>query len=358
VLIVSPLPPPYGGISHWTAMVRDYAQNAPGTTQLTVLDTAPRSRPALQASTVRRVGEGLARMIVDNARLLRELMRNRPDVVHLNTSGHLAFFRDLAMAWLLRAFRVPLIYHLRFGRLADTADRGNWEWRVAKAVLRRAAVVVALDPRTEQCLRENRASPRVVRIPNPIRRDRFVGEEFPALQRPPVILYVGWVIPSKGIGELLDAWRRLKHGEWLLEIVGPGDPDYVDRIRSALPEATVLTGALDNQAVQAKMRSSRIFVFPSHTEGFPNAVAEAMASGMAVVATDVGAIGDMLSGETGIVVEPGDVGALAKELDRLMRDPNAVRDLGARARTKALQHYELGQVFERYENLWRGASRE
>lgn len=353
VLLVSPLPPPYGGIAHWTQLMLTHAiTSRDSEVELKVLDTAPRQRRELEVRRLARLREGVGRMLVDNVRLVRSLVDYRPDIIHLNTSGQLAFVRDAVMSVLMGIFRVPFVYHLRFGRMPEIIAAETLEWRIARFTVRRAACIIALDPATEQALRDVGVARSVVRIPNPIPDDRILSAH-DQRERRNVVLFVGWVIPAKGIGELLTAWESIDHRNWRLEIAGPADSDYLELLeKSGIPEGVDLLGGLDNNEIMERLRRSKVFALPSYTEGFPNAVLEAMASGVAVVSTSVGAIPDMLSGGSGIVVPPRDPVALAGALDRLMIDSDLARRMGVSAWETARDRFSMSTVFECYKHLW------
>lgn len=356
VLLVSPLPPPYGGISHWTRMVADHAENRSDLC-LRVVDTSPsQRRHHLVNSMWRRSLEGIGRLLRESLLVTRHLTTWRPDAVHLNTSGHLAFVRDILVLSLARVLRVTAVYHLRFGRLPEAADSASWEWRLGKVALRLASTVVVLDTGTERVVRSVIDDERVRRLPNPL-APFGVGLSPHGLTRDKTVLFVGWVIPTKGIEELLEAWARIGRSDWELVIVGPGDPDYLDSLaRRGLLNGVDVAGPLTNTEVHARMWRSEIFAFPSHTEGFPNAVAEAMATGMAIVASDVGAIATMLTEGAGRVVPPRAPAALRVALAGLMESPEERRVLGARAQERASAEYAFDSVFETYVELWRRGS--
>lgn len=90
----------------------------------------------------------------------------------------------------------------------------------------------------------------------------------------------------------------------------------------------------------------------SYSEGLPNVVGEAMASGVPCVATDVGDCGLMIA-DTGIVVPPRDATAFADALVRLLRLPaDERRSLGSLARQRIAEEYEIGSIAARYEHLF------
>ena len=102
-----------------------------------------------------------------------------------------------------------------------------------------------------------------------------------------------------------------------------------------------------------RMAACDLLVLPSYTEGFPNVVLEAMALGKAIVATDVGAIPEMLEAKCGLLVKPKDVQGLTTVLRSLLNDGNLRTELGNRARERALANYSIDVVFPRYMSLWR-----
>ncbi len=113
-----------------------------------------------------------------------------------------------------------------------------------------------------------------------------------------------------------------------------------------------------NERAMELLAASEGLVLPSYTEGFPNVVVEAMAMGKPVIATDVGAIPDMLAGGCGVVVLPRDTDALRAALETVMGDPVLRRTMGERGRSKAISAYSVEAVFNRLLGIWRESVRE
>lgn len=95
-----------------------------------------------------------------------------------------------------------------------------------------------------------------------------------------------------------------------------------------------------------------VAVLASHSEGFPNALGEAMACGVPCVATDAGGSAEVL-GETGRLVAVGDDRALASAVEELLAEPEAVRrELGRVARERIVSEFSLQRMVERFEETW------
>jgi glycosyltransferase involved in cell wall biosynthesis len=100
-----------------------------------------------------------------------------------------------------------------------------------------------------------------------------------------------------------------------------------------------------------------IFILPSHQEGFSNALLEAMAANLAVIATAVGGNLDaIVDSESGMLVPPRDPAALAAAIARFASDPDIRRRSGDAARRRVEQRFSLARCVERYEKLYRAMS--
>jgi glycosyltransferase involved in cell wall biosynthesis len=97
-----------------------------------------------------------------------------------------------------------------------------------------------------------------------------------------------------------------------------------------------------------------VFAFPSRLEGSPNAILEAMATGLPIVATRIGGIVDLLEdGRTGLLVPPGDAEALATALGRILCDASFRAGLGSYARTRAVRDFSLSGSIARLIDVYR-----
>jgi glycosyltransferase involved in cell wall biosynthesis len=138
----------------------------------------------------------------------------------------------------------------------------------------------------------------------------------------------------------------------------PGNPGYA-RARAALEGSRVdheFRGALPPDGVQAALREADVFVLPSRKEMFSNALLEAMAAGLPVIGTAVGATPEVLGMETaaaGLVVPPDDPEALTAALDRLIGDGELRRLRGSANRERVLARYTLDHTLDAYARLVR-----
>ena len=200
--------------------------------------------------------------------------------------------------------------------------------RLAQAVLRRAQVVISVSSALAEEARSLGA--REVRvIPNGVEIPPEAGEEV----EPPEVLFVGRLSPEKGILELVEAADGMP-------LVVAGDGPLRDRVPQAL-------GFVPRPELDRLYARAAVVAVPSRREGFGLAAAEAAAWGKPVVAGDTGGLRDVVSdGETGVLVPPGDAGALRAALERLLGDRELRRRLGAAARERVRERFAWDAVID------------
>jgi glycosyltransferase involved in cell wall biosynthesis len=188
--------------------------------------------------------------------------------------------------------------------------------RLARPILRSAAIVIA--PSTALAEQAVRLGARQVRV---IPSGVDMPKSLPAPDEPPHVLFAGRLSPEKGILDLVEA----AHG---LPLVVAGDGPLRDRVPGAL-------GMLPHDELLPLYDRAAVVACPSHREGFGVVCAEAMAHGRPVVAGAVGGLLDLVvDGETGLLVEPGDVAGLRSALLRLLNDDELRARLGAAGRSR------------------------
>jgi glycosyltransferase involved in cell wall biosynthesis len=158
------------------------------------------------------------------------------------------------------------------------------------------------------------------------------------------IVYAGRLITAKGLDELLDAMHRLAGQR--LTIVGDGpERERLQRRARGLPVS--FTGHVDHATARRHVAEARCLVLPSHTEAFPNVVLEAMAAGVPVVAARSGGVPALVQdGETGLLVDVGNVEQLATALRAIATDDGLCARMGARAH-EAARGYSWQRATER-----------
>jgi glycosyltransferase involved in cell wall biosynthesis len=266
-------------------------------------------------------------------------LTGRIDLLHIHMSHYGSAVRKLLLALVATSLGVRTVMHMHGSDFhLYYRPLPPWYKRAIVAVLRRCARVVVIgDFWRGFVAQELGLDPaRIVLIHNGAPRP---AAAYPVPNKSPKLLMLGELGPRKGTPELIAALAtpELRGKSWAATLAGNGP---VDKYRAevaalGLADRIFLPGWQSGTQVKALLGEADLFVLPSRQEGLPVAILEAMAGGAAVIATPVGAIGDaIIDGETGLLVQPGDVAGLAAALARLVDDVALRQRLAANARDR------------------------
>ncbi|MEO8481808.1 MAG: glycosyltransferase family 4 protein [Acidobacteriota bacterium] len=175
-----------------------------------------------------------------------------------------------------------------------------------------------------------------------------------------ICLYVGRLSEEKGVLDVLAAWRDVRHDTALLVLVGPdmtGHPLDAGPLARAYVSDHGMSGRVRfhgaSSDVARLMRAADVYVQPSHYEAFSNAVIEAMATGLPVVASRVGGMLDcIVDDENGVLSTPGDPADIARKLQRVIDDPALRARIGERARQTVVEAFDEVKIFQKFADLF------
>ncbi len=251
----------------------------------------------------------------------RAVAKFRPDLV-LN---YWLYPDGYAAVRVARELGVPAVVASLGSDLRRIGDRATSAW--TRWLLRRAgAVIVVSRELGAQAVRRGAPAERVHAILNGCDAGIFHpgdrAAERARLRVPEqakVIVYVGSLIPSKGLPELMDAFLRLRNTHPDLMLVCGGEGPYAGELQrqaaaAGLADYLILPGQLSGPQVRDWVVAADVFALPSHSEGCPNVVIEALACGRPVVASRVGGIPELVDARNGVLVEPGNAAELAGAL--------------------------------------------
>ena len=359
IVLAAPAPPPYGGISNWVILMYKHMKNNDFIELSSVIDTSPKSDHLDKRSLWDRVVKQGFRMIKANIHLKKLIKNKKVDILHVTTSGQLSIIRDILLLKTAKKFKIPSVYHIRFGRVPDIKKNNTKEWKLFQKAVELANRVIAIDDGTYCTLREFYGDDKIKKIPNPFDLDSISIQS--CAKEDNSIIFVGWCIKNKGIEELLKAWEsvHIQFPTWSLKIVGPFEEEYKLKLTSQYSmENVIWYGQQEHDMVLNLLNESDIFILPSYTEGFPNAVLEAMALKKPIIATNVGAIPEMINLDSGILIEPYSVDEIVNNIESLILDKNKRIILGENAYIQLKNNFTIDIILEEYINLWKRLKKE
>jgi glycosyltransferase involved in cell wall biosynthesis len=287
--------------------------------------------------------------------LIRRLMRT-----HTYDAIHIFFSLPTGALLPLLALRgIPVVVSLR-GSDVPGYDPHNRPLQLAHSLLapltrwiwRRADRVVAVCESLGRLALQTCPDLRYTVVSNGVDLSLFHPRTDARQPGPIRCLAVARLIERKGLGDLIRAMALLERRRFQLEIVGGGSDEMVLRDLAAkhgLTEEVRFLGPLSRADVARRYRAADMFTLPSSAEAFGNVFAEALASGLPIVGSAIGGIPDLVEhGTKGLLVEAGNIEALAGAIRYLAEDPDLRREMAQRNRAKAEENLEWSQVTRRY----------
>lgn len=360
VLLVGPHPdPPHrGGVERGVDLLlrTDLARR----TSMRVFDNYRRRDPDRPIS--RRLAYQAAKL-----RAFWRDIRSRPvDLVHVKTSSGINFHQNALYALAARMAGLPVVMQIHCGKFSAFHDASPLLLRAwIRRTLSAAAEVIALSRDLEARLRVIAPGIASSVVPNGLAEQEAAELDPGTGSRWPQVLFVGTgeidLNREKGLVDLLAVLPELasKHpgARWVLAGL-PDAREVLGSLAAAQAESSGsprirCLGFVDGDEKKTILRSSTILVLPSYFENMPNVLLEAMAAGMGVVASRVGAIPEMLGqGEGGILFDAGDRAALRDSLDRLLQDPTRVQEQGQWNRRRVLAQHSMSAVEDALEPVY------
>ena len=169
------------------------------------------------------------------------------------------------------------------------------------------------------------------------------------------LLYVGRLDPLKGPQFVLEAYHEMKRRHPELELIFCGDGPMLDELKNKHPlnkDGITWMGNISHERLSYVYRTCDVLVLPSLSEGLPNVVLEAMASGLPVVASDVGDNNRLLgNGKRGIIVKPGSVPDIVTAIELLIAESELRMTMGHHGRQFVERNHDLSQVGKKLSEL-------
>ena len=283
------------------------------------------------------------------------------DVIHVHSLGYHAFAAVLSGRWLKRKTLTKLA---NSGLASDIKKmRLNKRLPFTRYMLPTALkcdCFVATNPMIAKELGTEGVPPtRIVRLPNGIDTNSVVPKSSYALHNPIRLVFIGRLHEQKGVDVLLTAFEHVveQHPTANLTLNVLGDGPLRDTLRTQAQQLGIaqrVTFVGQSDLVHQYLSQADIFILPSRAEGISNALLEAMACALPIVATRIPGNSDVIEhGRNGLLFTVDDPGSLTHAIMSLVLDADLRQRLGVAARQTAEDQFSLSFVADRYVSLYR-----
>jgi glycosyltransferase involved in cell wall biosynthesis len=277
-------------------------------------------------------------------------------LVHIHLSSRASCWRKTVVCMMAGLRGRPYVLHVHgseFSKFYHEECGAFAKW-IVRNVLERAALVLTLSGQWYDRIKAIAPRATVQTLPNAV----TLHDARPPVDLPPRILFAGRIGERKGTFELLRAFARLaaRFPSATLVCAGDGEGEKLKQLAAELGVADRVEcpGWLSAGQMSDELQRASIFALPSHHEGVPMALLEAMSRSLPVLTTPVGGIPEVIENDrNGIMVTAGDVDAIEAALARLLESSAERERLGAAARATIAERFSLESTIERLAALYR-----
>lgn len=249
-------------------------------------------------------------------------------IIHIHFCSGKSWQRESRISAWARLWGLKVVMHCHSGRFPDYAKKHIGSVR---STLSRSDVNVVLSPKWSKIFETELKIVGTRPINNVIYPSKATHAA-PDINQPTRFTFIGDIIDRKGIFDLIDATDLLDDGNWEVVICGRGDNEQLEKRISESPHKNKIEfrGVITPSERDNLLAQTDAVVLPSYFEGVPIVVLEGMSAGAGVIATDVGAVSDLVSdGKNGFLVTPGDKEGLAQAMKRYIENRNLVAEHAA-----------------------------
>ena len=272
------------------------------------------------------------------AALLHLLISGKIAICHLHGSHKGSIYRKALFVFICRLFQCKVIFHLHGSVFARTYDNAGWFYKaLVRYVLNNSDSVFVLSQYWANYVGSISNNPdiRVINnFPSPVFEELFATRCFNHHQQVK-LLFLGYIGQRKGIYDLVEAVDMLKQqgiSGFSITVGGNGE---IEQLKALIDERQLndyfeVIGWVTGEQKYQLMKDSDLLLLPSHNEGLPIAILEAMSAGLAVLSTTVGGIPEAIPNEeSGLLIEPGNHQALAHAIAKYINNRELI-ELAAR----------------------------
>lgn len=277
-------------------------------------------------------------------KLMRFPLTTQPDVVHINTTSDLGFYRDsVYILFISFIWKTPIALRTGGSGFDEfiTTDSSVKQWYL-RLIFSRVDVLFPLTELQADALATYTNEEKMTIL----RQVTAVSNYSPVWDNEKIgILFLSSLSDRKGFREFAQAIEDILSDSDIdtsrltVDIAGDGKHEQLAESLAAEFDAVTYHGYVSGQAKFDLFNHTSIFVLPTHAEGFPNAIIEAMAGGNAIISTDVSGIPGVINEENGLIIEPENEEQLREALRTLISDKTLTTQMGRTNHKTAKKNY-------------------
>jgi glycosyltransferase involved in cell wall biosynthesis len=282
----------------------------------------------------------------------KELRNGNLDIVHIHMSYKGSFIRKYQIHKLCKKYGIPDIIHLHGSEFKKWYDAsGDNMKKKIRILLRECDRFIVLGDKWNSIIKKIEPETKTVIVQNTVK----IPESTVQWSKEFKILFMGVLIPRKGVADLLQAVSILKLNNQInnMRFIIAGGGNDEDNLKELSRELEIdkyvdFVGWTSGEKKKEIYVNSQMMVLPSYNEGLPMSILEGMSYGLPIVATDVGDISSaVVNGENGYLIHPGDANALAESIYNIYSNKEKYNEMRIKSRRMAEAKFSDSEYFEK-----------
>ncbi len=341
ILMLAPLPPPSGGIATWTIRYKEFC--AKKDIELNIVNISMVGKRASKETKKKNIFDEIQRSIRIIRDLKRELKQKTPDVIHINTScSRHGVVRDAICLAISKRY-APTLIHCRCN--IEDQLKGKRAKKAFSFMVKGADAVIVLNSFSKRYV-DSICLGKAIFIPNFISAEN-IRDYYEVHDTLSSIIVVGHIGKSKGLLEIIDTAK--KNPSITFNLVGAVREDISNLV---IPENIKIIGRIEHYEVLSWLDRSDVFLLPTKSEGFSNAILESMARGIPIITSAVGANFDMIETRGGFALEKCNGVTISDAIEEL-KDKEIRQSMSNWNINKVRACYESDTVMSQYFDLYK-----
>lgn len=283
-------------------------------------------------------------------------------IAHINTAHNNSFWRKALFVKLFNLFNIPIVMHLHSSEFHLFFENSTPKRKESiRNIFKMSDKVIVLSESWRKWYIQNIENREPIVIYNGM--DDFLTSNDIVSKRKNNILFLGRLGHRKGTYDLINAFKIVSqfHNDAKLILGGDGEIDKCKELVKDLnlSKKVEFLGWIDDNQKKILLNNCKIFTLPSYNEGFPLSILEAMSTRLAIVSSKAGGIPEeIVHGESGLLINPGDIKTLAKNIIKILDDNDYCDNLGDNARIRYLDNFTLEKILKDVESVYSNIDKE
>lgn len=288
---------------------------------------------------------------------IKELIFNKPDLIHIHSSFGGSFYRKLPFVYMANIFKIPIINHIHGSEISNLyVNAGKLKKKIVEDCFNRCKYLIVLSQEWEERIEVVKTvTPKMVIENYSVIHKEYLKKKNNDIKK---ILFLGFITELKGCFDMPDIAEKIisKYKNVKFILAGSGE---IEKLKDELENKNIeeyfyFTGWVKSKEKEKLLENSDIFFLPSYTEAMPMSILEAMGYGLPIIASNVGGIPQLVKdGVNGFMAKPGDTDIFSKKILFLLENEKLCNQMGKESMKIADDNYSLERHIEKICSLYR-----